>query len=686
MTPSVSVPSRAFESVLGAALFAVALVASLWFTHQGWNNTLLDTHPFRQTQTALSAYWMIQDGPSLNYTTPIMGAPWSIPMEFPVYQAVVAQMVKSTGMPLDSAGRAVSLGFFYLSLPAVWLLLRRLGINALQRWLFLALVLLSPVYVFYSRTFLIESTAFCLAVWFLTFFHAALDDKRLGALTAAALLGIAAGLAKVTTYAVFLAPAAAFAVYALGQRPKAAWRALIIRASAAALPGVIAAAWWVFHTDAVKRLNVLGQSMTSSAQQDWNYGPFALRFTPAFWHQFGGQLERAILPAGAALVIGVVALLFLRARWKLFVSLLAVALAGPLVFSNLYFIHDYYLYSSGILFLAALALPLKLLLERADLPFFARLAIIVLALGTQFAGYLHTYYKPQTTAEAQAPELALALKRVTQPTDVLVGFGMHWSSILPYYSERRAVMVPDEFVRNDAAISQALTNLGSFRVAALILFRLTEPGPAYFAPWVKKLEMDENPFLQTGEYTVHIRKDMLPEALKALGDFPLKDVLLYEGRLAKPGEKPPLIFWTDQLNDRSAFAMMSPQPVKAAVPFGLGAENIEGKLGFMAHTPTDIEIATPPGARTIELEFGLNPGAYESSDGVEFEVVLVRPNGSRQRLYQRVLQPAVLTGDRGRQTVVLEPTGSIEGSLLFRTLPGGSPNFDWAYWSKISVR
>ena len=132
--------------------------------------------------------------------------------------------------------------------------------------------------------------------------------------------------------------------------------------------------------------------------------------------------------------------------------------------------------------------------------------------------------------------------------------------------------------------------------------------------------------------------------------------------------------------------MMSPQPTKVTVPFGLGAETVEGRQAFMAHTPTEIEIAPATGAHQISLEFGLNPAAYQSSDGVQFEVILVQPNGSRQTLYQRFLQPAILKGDRGPQSVVLEPTGSLDGVLLFRTLPGGSPNFDWAYWSRISIQ
>ncbi|MEO6003589.1 MAG: hypothetical protein ABIZ04_05595 [Opitutus sp.] len=673
------------EAVSCFLVFLAALATSLTFTHAGWKNTLLDTHPFRQTQTALTAYWMVQDGGKIDYETPVMGAPWSIPIEFPLYQMAVAAVVRTTHCPLEFAGRAVTLFFFYAALPGIWLLLRRLLVPTGQRWLFLALVLLCPVYLFYSRTVLIESTAFCLAIWFLFFFEVAITTGGMAALVGAMLFGIATGLAKVTTLAVFLAPATAFALWTMAQN-RADGRKVLLRAISATAPGVIAAALWVFHSDAVKKKNVLGTLLTSSNQHDWNYGPFALRFQPKFWTQFAVQLERAILPAGAVLVFLLIALLFLRGRWRLFATLLLIALAGPLVFTNLYFVHDYYLYGSGVLFLAVLALPLKQLFERTDFPFWTRLGAVVVALIAQFCGYLNTYYQPQITAAPNPPDLALAIARVTQPTDVLLGFGLHWNPVLPYYSGRRAMMVPDEFNRDDVAITKALANLGSRRVAAVILARLTQPGPAFFAPWLKKLSMDENPFLQTGEYTVHLRKDLVPEALKALAGFPLHDLLLYQGQLAKPDEKPPIVFWVDQVADKSMFSMMHPAPVKVTVPFGLGAEQIDGRLSFAAHTPTEVEIPVPSGATHISADFGLNPGAYDKSDGVEFEVILLRPNGWRQKLFNRVIQPSLLAGDRGRQTFTVETAAPMEGSLLFRTLPAGNPNFDWAYWSRIEVR
>jgi hypothetical protein len=169
--------------------------------------------------------------------------------------------------------------------------------------------------------------------------------------------------------------------------------------------------------------------------------------------------------------------------------------------------------------------------------------------------------------------------------------------------------------------------------------------------------------------------------------MPFHDVWLYQGQLARRGEQPRLLFWIDQLADRSMFAGLHPQPVKVTTPFGLGSEPLDGRLVCNAHATTEIEIPAPPGARQIFAEFGIHSGAYASTDGVEFEVVHLRLTGAKQTLFHRWLQPGVLATDRGTQKLSLESTEPLDGSLVFRTLPGPNNNadYDWSYWAKIDI-
>ena len=100
----------------------------------------------------------------LAYETPVLGPPWSIPFEFPLYQWLVAAVAGTHLLPLDQAGRLVSVVFFLLTLIPTHSLLAALRIPGPMRLVFLSLVLVSPFYLFWSRTFLIESTGLFLCV------------------------------------------------------------------------------------------------------------------------------------------------------------------------------------------------------------------------------------------------------------------------------------------------------------------------------------------------------------------------------------------------------------------------------------------------------------------------------------------------------------------------------------------
>ena len=96
---------------LGTAIawtFGSLLVFSLWAVSCGWTHNLLDAHGFRQTQTAISTYYLLKGSSVLAYETPVLGPPWSIPFEFPLYQWLVALAVAVLDLNIESAGRLVS--------------------------------------------------------------------------------------------------------------------------------------------------------------------------------------------------------------------------------------------------------------------------------------------------------------------------------------------------------------------------------------------------------------------------------------------------------------------------------------------------------------------------------------------------------------------------------------------------
>src|SRR5262249_8160029 len=92
------------ERVLGI-FFSVLLIHSFFAISTGWKHTINDVHGFRQSQTAITVDYLLKGGPWVNYETPVLGPPWSIPFEFPLYQWITAIAVLVFRVPVEQAGR-----------------------------------------------------------------------------------------------------------------------------------------------------------------------------------------------------------------------------------------------------------------------------------------------------------------------------------------------------------------------------------------------------------------------------------------------------------------------------------------------------------------------------------------------------------------------------------------------------
>jgi hypothetical protein len=188
------------------AIFLALLAAHAVLVFAGWRDEALRGNEFRQVQTAMAARYAQKEGCQINYPMPLLGSPWSAPMEFPMYQWLVAKVGTWTHWPLIQSGRAVSLACFYAFLPAISMLLGRAGLPPWQRRLTLGLVLATPTYIFYSRGFTIEPLALFFSLWFAAALIEALARGSVIWLAVAILAGIGAGLEKITTWMIYLIP------------------------------------------------------------------------------------------------------------------------------------------------------------------------------------------------------------------------------------------------------------------------------------------------------------------------------------------------------------------------------------------------------------------------------------------------------------------------------------------------
>lgn len=448
-------------------LFALCLGYAFWAVSLGWHHTILDFLGFRQAQTALTAYFMIGQPLHLAYETPVVGPPWSIPFEFPLYQWIVAAVVHFFATPIDETGRAVGFLFFLLTLIPAYRILAWLGFTHAHRLIALCVFLVSPFYLFWSRTFLIESTALFFSMSYLAAALPAVDEARLGRLSAALLFGVVAALVKITTCFVF---SLLILVYLAHIRRRKA--RLYLARLAILLVGIPFAAGWIWtrFADAQKALNPIGRHLMTSApvMQRWNYGTFEQRCQGATW---GAILAPAHYALGHGVVFALALLALFRTRryGRIVGACLLVYPLAPLLFTNLYYFHEYYAFANNVLLLAVVAVSLIALLERGGR--YRALGLMGLAGFLALAVWRHQqYYRPiQANNRDKLNAVSRTIQQVTQADEILVILGCDWSSELPYSSRRRSLCIPFWLDPSVEKIADYLALEPPYRIGAIVV-------------------------------------------------------------------------------------------------------------------------------------------------------------------------------------------------------------------------
>ncbi len=471
-------------------LLAFGLVFHTAVACIGWTHSVNEGNGFRQAQTALATREMLAHGVRLDYEIPVFGPQSQAPFEFPVYQACVVALVRATGLPLEPAGRTVSLLFFYATLAPLYGLARRLGASVSTAGLAVAFALLSPVYLYWSREFLIESTALFFTISFAALTAESLRGgwRRPVVMALLFLSGILGGLTKITTFAL----AAPVILLLFVEWYRTTGRTLSRREQLRALgPPVVAgtislavALAWVHYSDAVKARGPLTALLTSHALHDWNYGTWAQRRDRQVWWNVAYYSFRPML--GAAHLDGVAYTVFVQAvfltmlatsaRRGRVLALLAAFVLGPALFLNLYRVHPYYWFANDIYYLLALALLIGGWLE-SDRPARRRsawAAAAVVLLGMT-GGYFRTQYLYQR-AEPQPERLRVAafVNAHVPPGKMLLIFGDYgWNPQMSYHTGRRALMadLPPSIFAPD--LSPALAQYPPATFGALVLFPST---------------------------------------------------------------------------------------------------------------------------------------------------------------------------------------------------------------------
>lgn len=684
-------PSRV-EIHFSTAVLVVSIVAHLCLVFAGWRDESLRGNEFRQVQTAMAALYAQKEGCQINYPMPLLGSPWSAPMEFPFYQWAVAKVSTWTGWPLIQSGRAVSLTAFYAFLPAVWLLLGRAGLPPWQRRITLCFILASPTYVFYSRGFTIEPLALFLSLWFLACLVEALVRSSLIWFAAAVVSGIGAGLEKITTWLIFLIPVALWIAYnvVLALRRREPWTSprwtQIFAVTAGLVLPCMTAVGWVRYSDALKADHASSAFLVSTGMTAHNFGSWAVRSSRQFWSDLNHMW---LVSAGPPLLW---ILLFVASFWSgrkrpYAWGTLGLFFAAPMIFPILYSWHDYYFYANTVLLALGAGFVFAGFRE-TWYSFWPAWLVFFVCLGFQYTAYFRFVYPMQKDVTPGGSGLTFALRDLTNQSDILVIAGEDWNGFVPFYSQRRALMIRRNEESRQEWIARAFDHLRNDFVAVLILNGAQRTNEGLLELAVRRLDIDPRPVATSYDATIYANRAVRWEYVSRLfagkypdvtvtdnGAPPLKPI---EGIL-RPGQ------------GSEFFPNIFPKPYRFKVPYSLTCYDAEGGRVFFAHADSLLWFKTRPGPHKVHVEFGMMESSYtgrsDTTDGVSVAVVEQRKDGSLRTVCERTIDPAHNSNDRRVQTLDAQTEIAPGSDIIVQvtTGPHGNGAFDWAYIKSVRI-
>lgn len=684
------------ENRVLTGIFVAALLLNLYGVTFNWTVPFMSGHEFRQAQTAITTHYIDQqDNFSLLYETPILGKPWvSILMEVPIYEWSVVGLSRATGLPHILAARTISAGCFYLMLPAIYLLLGRFGLSRPRRLLMLALILACPVYIYYSRAFLMDAMALLCSAWFLLGFVRTMDERRWSWLALSIVAGTGAALIKSAILAVWLIPGSAYGAWMLWRdlRARAGWkvpvRTLLWGLATVAVPlGSLEA--WIRYTDPIKAAHPSAWIFTAKNLSLGNWGLFNLKplFIGDTWNYLLWCWDHAIMSRWL-IALGLIAGLLIPSVRRRVWGTGGIFLLAQAMFPFAFAFQDYYFYACALFLNVAFGFLLLGILD-SRLPRWGCWLLVLVPFAAQAAAYWTGYRTDQSViAEGGAP-YDYALRELTPKKSVIIVAGADWGAMTPLYSQRKALMIRNGLEYDAAYLQRAFADLADEDVCAMVLRGQTRTNRQLIELAAARFDFDPTTptFIHDGVdvYVSRLYAKGVQVRLRTSAKYPalrIPDSPL--GQIPAKG-----LFKLTPVAAHNAFVNVDPVPSQVQFEFGVDWIPYGEGVVLSAHPNADLWLNPPGNATRIKWGYGIFSGAYEQpgkmTNGVEFIVEGEMPDGQNRRIYYRILNPAENPKDRGDQHVVIPYTPQPGETLRFSTRTNDNAAYDWAYWINLKV-
>ena len=459
------------------SLLAITFIFFISFNIVALNDPILVQHGFRQTHNALVSYYFIQNGFSFAYEIPNWGEPWSVPHEFPIYQWIVAQFSTVFDMPLTFTGRLVSLIYGLLVAIPVFNILKILKINQEAIYICFILIFSAPVFIYWSGTFMIETSALFYSICFIYYaIKIILGNRDSLSLILLGFFLTLALLQKITTaFPALVVVSIIFLIYLLkDKRFIKEYKFTIKLAISFFIPCIIFLAWFLF-SDEVKKLNPTMNILTFENSINWYFGPLQLRISDSLW--LSNVFERNIIPS-SGIFIGFISFLFFLIKNKntklknIILVSLAFFLVPFLIHTKVHNVHKYYQVANFIYWSIIYGVSIHFFLrEYLKVNTKKILLLIFILFISNYAFYLHKYFFHIKSQIQEHNNRTLLLGEYIQSTTdsdaPIIIFGYNGSSVLTFYSQRKALSV-----RNDSEVIKVLNNIDKYLTKAPSAFIL----------------------------------------------------------------------------------------------------------------------------------------------------------------------------------------------------------------------
>lgn len=410
-------------------------------------------HHYRQAQTAMTALYLPYEGFKLNYSTPIMGYPWTVPLEFPIFQWLSILVQKISGADLIVSGKTINILCHISNNLLIIQILKRYQIDWLLIFSGLIFYNLSPYYLVFDTVFLIDSFSLTLcftSIYFLSKFLQ--NEKELLNGFLFFLFAFLTGLSKSTTFVGVLGPiTAVLLIHHLlqqgGFKKLFSFSSFPIRKIYAAailfLLSFTIMYLWVSYTDGIKLLNPLAAQWTSANTASWNFGTLQQRLTFANWKQYFSFSMLAHPIFYLLLAAGYIAFfIYSDHKEKIFGLCLFLFFIAPLLFFfNLFFIHTYYSIANHIFLCFLIGLPIAILMKQKTIV--SKSAGIVLgATLLLFTCYRSYAFRNQILKNAAEPGVYAQLNKLNfrpDKNDVIVVVQTSRDPFIEYFFKCRGI-------------------------------------------------------------------------------------------------------------------------------------------------------------------------------------------------------------------------------------------------------